>query len=277
MLCPLTGEQECKKKIEPDIKLFFFGFPYLDSFEDVELTVTETMKEFGFIPYTARDEVFLKHILCKVCNKMQESSFGIFELTDRNPNVMYELGMMGGMGKHFVIIARKGTTVPSDLGGIEFIEYKSCQDLKKKLVHIKDAFKKIAERTLRDIQNIPVGRKADSTATSFSLPDILPSTTYNVETGCGSLHISISKIDGKPVKVHAQMSKSGGCAASMTDALSSMVSAALQYNVPVDIIIQELKGVRCPAPAWGEGGSILSCADAIARKLELDIRNSTKD
>jgi ribonucleoside-diphosphate reductase alpha chain len=38
--------------------------------------------------------------------------------------------------------------------------------------------------------------------------------------------------------------------------------------VSLDSIIKQVKGIRCPSPAWGEGGSILSCPDAIGRALE---------
>jgi ribonucleoside-diphosphate reductase alpha chain len=39
--------------------------------------------------------------------------------------------------------------------------------------------------------------------------------------------------------------------------------------------VKQLKGVRCPAPGWTSEGVIYSCADAIARAIELAL--SEKD
>jgi ribonucleoside-diphosphate reductase alpha chain len=46
------------------------------------------------------------------------------------------------------------------------------------------------------------------------------------------------------------------------------VSLALRGGVDIKVIIEQLKGIRCPSPSWANGKKIFSCADAIARVLE---------
>ncbi len=105
-------------------------------------------------------------------------------------------------------------------------------------------------------------------------PVVTTGTTTKVTTGCGNLYITIN-VDDKsmPFEVFIQMGKAGGCAASQLEAIGRLVSLALRSGVENKRIVDQLRGIRCPSPSWEKSGRIFSCADAIARVLELRLGN----
>jgi ribonucleoside-diphosphate reductase alpha chain len=104
-------------------------------------------------------------------------------------------------------------------------------------------------------------------------PKELFGRTMKVKTGCGSLFVTVNFDENyKPFEVFAYLGKSGSCFRSQIDSLCRIISIALRNNTPAEDIIEHLKGQRCPSPIVSEGIEFLSCADAIAKVMEIIIQ-----
>ncbi len=100
-------------------------------------------------------------------------------------------------------------------------------------------------------------------------PEVILGTTTKVTTGCGNLYITLNQDEnGNFFEVFTQMGKAGGCAASQLEAVGRLVSLALRGGIDIKVIVEQLKGIRCPSPSWDKGKKIFSCSDAISRVLE---------
>lgn len=101
-------------------------------------------------------------------------------------------------------------------------------------------------------------------------PDVIRGTTHCIKTGCGNLYVTInSNENNTPFEVFNHIGKAGGCAASQSEAIGRLLSLALRCDIAVDQIIKQLKGISCHQPSWAAGGKISSCADAVAKAMEL--------
>ena len=100
--------------------------------------------------------------------------------------------------------------------------------------------------------------------------------TERVNTGCGSLYVTINSDEKGLCEVFGTLGKAGGCASAQLEATCRLISIALRSGVDVNMIIKQLRGIRCPSIAWEGGKSVLSCADAIASVLEKHVGVETE-
>lgn len=106
-------------------------------------------------------------------------------------------------------------------------------------------------------------------------PTVTHGVTEKITVGCGqSIYVTINEDQEGLFEVFATMGKSGGCMASQSEAIGRLISLALRSGIRTEVIIRQLQGIRCPAPAWQEGNIILSCADAISKAMHRHVDDS---
>jgi len=99
-------------------------------------------------------------------------------------------------------------------------------------------------------------------------PDTLQGFTTKVVTGMGNLYVTVTEMDGKPFEVFATIGKSGKSTMAKTEAIGRLVSLALRSGIPVDKIVEQLKGICGEHPVFSKDGLVLSIPDAISKVLE---------
>lgn len=123
----------------------------------------------------------------------------------------------------------------------------------------------------RDMQVLNVGKKTEPEQAGQAAPVRGPrprparthGTTERINTGCGNMYVTINEDENGLCEVFAAMGKAGGCAPSQLEAIGRLISLSLRAGVDPESIQKHLRGIRCHSPAWGNGGTVLSCADAI--------------
>ncbi len=100
-------------------------------------------------------------------------------------------------------------------------------------------------------------------------PRALRGATYQMETGCGPLYVTINEDDKGVFELFTTMGKAGGCAASQCEAIGRLVSLAWRSGVQARQAVKQLIGITCHKPAGFGANRITSCADAVAKAIEL--------
>ena len=98
-------------------------------------------------------------------------------------------------------------------------------------------------------------------------PKALKGWTYQMQTGCGPLYVTINEDDKGLFELFTTMGKAGGCAASQNEAIGRMVSLAWRSGVTTRQIVKQLQGISCHSPAGFGENKVLSCADAVAKAI----------
>ncbi len=134
----------------------------------------------------------------------------------------------------------------------------------------------------RDQQVLSIGKKEeqdapaasadqDKTATKRERPKTLKGWTYQMQTGCGPLYVTINEDNTGLFELFTTMGKAGGCAASQSEAIGRMVSLAWRSGLQARQVVKQLQGISCHSPSGFGENKILSCADAVAKAIQSHI------
>ncbi len=133
----------------------------------------------------------------------------------------------------------------------------------------------------RDQQVLSVGKKQeaavpsapdkDLSTTKRERPKILKGWTYQMQTGCGPLYVTVNEDASGLFELFTTMGKAGGCAASQSEAIGRMVSLAWRSGLQARQVIKQLQGISCHSPSGFGENKILSCADAVAKAIQAHV------
>jgi ribonucleoside-diphosphate reductase alpha chain len=105
-------------------------------------------------------------------------------------------------------------------------------------------------------------------------PMTLKGWTYRMQTGCGPLYVTINEDESGLFELFTTMGKAGGCAASQSEAIGRMVSLAWRSGVQPQQVIKQLLDISCHSPSGFGESKILSCADAVAKAIQLHMSSN---
>ena len=105
----------------------FVGCPYTPPFD--LRAFREALERLPIAWYYADIRLRSRHLLSNLTTYIRAVDYCIFDLSFWNPNVSLELGLAEGLGKkYYILINRKQSKdVPSDIKGIQRIEYSSIK------------------------------------------------------------------------------------------------------------------------------------------------------
>ena len=94
--------------------------PFKEIFED---HIKKVAEELGLVCRKADDAFAPRVIMEDIWEQINRAGLIVADLTDKNPNVFYEVGIAHTLGKDVILIAQSEQDIPFDLGHIRCIKY----------------------------------------------------------------------------------------------------------------------------------------------------------
>jgi len=102
----------------------FIAMPFDHKFENVyDFGMRLPIENNNLLPIRIDRESFTGSILEEIKQRIIKSSFIIADITDLNPNVLFELGYAQGSEKITIIICSEGQQLPFDIAGMNVVFY----------------------------------------------------------------------------------------------------------------------------------------------------------
>ncbi len=109
--------------VENKVCFVLMPFKPTEIFDDVYLKIKNIITNFQ-INCIRADVIFgTRAIIEDIQEMINNSDFLLADLTNRNPNVFYELGLAHSIYKPVILITQKSEDVPFDIKHIRYIRY----------------------------------------------------------------------------------------------------------------------------------------------------------
>jgi GAF domain-containing protein len=132
--CFKFGGKCTKGRIETE-NTVFVGIPFSSAYyKDLwEYALEPAIRESGLSPWIAFEERSVRDLMCKICEGIQKSRFGVIDISEWNANVLFELGLLYGLGRAVILLKREDAAVLVDLAGFEYLSYGQFDQLRQQL------------------------------------------------------------------------------------------------------------------------------------------------
>lgn len=112
------------KKVKTDPKLCFVLIPFSVRFEGIYNVIKSVVENKGYTCLKA-DEIYSNHpVIQDIIENIFKANFIIADLTEKNPNVMYELGIAHQINKQkTILISQNSNDIPFDLNYLRTFIY----------------------------------------------------------------------------------------------------------------------------------------------------------
>lgn len=132
---------ENTKDFDVDNRQVFVLTPFNDNYRNVYITIRDVCVRLNLKCIRGDEEYIPNEIFPQIIRQIIKSRLIIANITGRNPNVMYELGVAHALGKPTIVIAQDFTDIPFDLNNKRIIIYKNEKELQRRLeMSINDMF-----------------------------------------------------------------------------------------------------------------------------------------
>jgi hypothetical protein len=118
----------------------FFAVPYRSSAPELRDAVTIASNQAGFVLMSADQQVApSQQIAHDIGNAIRRASLVIGEITERNADVMWELGYAQALNKPVLLITQDPGSIPFDLSSIRTVTYQPGSPLSNIVARLTDA------------------------------------------------------------------------------------------------------------------------------------------
>ena len=121
------------KDFEVDNKQVFVLTPFNDNYRPTFFAIKDVCEKLNLKCLRGDEEYIPNEIFPSILRHIVKSRFLIVNITGRNPNVMYELGVAHALGKPTIIISKNFTEIPFDLNNKRIVIFDTTEDLRYKL------------------------------------------------------------------------------------------------------------------------------------------------